>query len=106
MEKKFLVTGIKNIAGKSKKTGNQFSMFIATVLEPTAVGGMVADACGYEAREIEVEEQVLRQMSREAFPVEVTAWLELNRDNKVRINSVKMSEPAKLVSTPAKAATA
>jgi hypothetical protein len=90
MEKRFLIAGVKNIAGTSKKSGNNYSMFFATVLEPSAVGGVVKDAAGYEAREIEVEEQAMKQLAREVFPCEALAWLEINRDNKIRISSVKL----------------
>lgn len=90
MEKKLIVCGVLNMAGIAKKSGNRYSMFKLFALEPIAIQGNVANACGYEPREYECEEQVLNQLQRCEFPVDVTAFLDLRRDNKVSINSVRI----------------
>lgn len=95
MEKQMIIAGVKNLAGTGKASGKPYSMFFATVLEPALIEGPVRNAAGFEAREMECDEQVLHQLSRLSFPVTVSAYLLINRDNKVKINSVRVSEAAK-----------
>lgn len=90
MEKRLIVAGVLNMSGTSKKTGNRYSMFKLYALEPIAIQGNIANACGFEPREYECEEQVLNQLQREGFPCDVMAFLDLRRDNKVSINSVRI----------------
>lgn len=106
MEKQMLIAGIKNLAGTGKSSGKPYSMFFATVLEPSLVEGPVRNAAGFEAREVECEEQVMQQLARCKFPVSVTAWLVINRDNKIKISSVRIVEAAKPVGEKTVAASA
>lgn len=92
LSKKMLVAGVLNMAGRAKSSGNPYSMFKMTVLEPTVIQGNIANACGYESREIDTEEQVLRQLQHEKFPVEVEAFMDIGRDNKIRVQSVRILE--------------
>lgn len=92
MEKLMVIAGIKNLSGTGKQSGRPYSMYLATVLEPSVIEGPVRNACGYEAREVECTEQVLQQLCRSKFPTTVTSFLVINRDNKIRIDSVRIVE--------------
>lgn len=104
MQKSVIVSGVMNMKGRSKRTGNDYSMSKMTVLEPYIIKGAIADAAGFEAREIDCEDDVMQQLRGVKFPCEVIAHMEIGRENKVRVSSV---EPVKsAVVRPAEAKTA
>ncbi len=97
MQKKILVAGVINLQGRAKASGNPYSMFKLTALEPAVIERNVHNASGYVAREFDCNEQVMRQLERERFPVEVDAFLQIGRDNKVEIDSVRILEQRETV---------
>lgn len=85
MKSQMIIAGIKRLAGKSKKTGNDYDFWTATVLNKTMVQGATAAAHGYEASEMSCDPAVAMTLRDAKFPVNVDAQLRLDRDNKAII---------------------
>lgn len=101
MEKRLFVCGYKSLQGTAK-TGRAYAFTRLFVLEPNAIGGPVVNAGGFEVREFDTDEQVLAVLRSQTFPVECDAFLEIGRDNKVRVNSLRLRQAGK--EAPGKAA--
>jgi hypothetical protein len=87
MKSQMIIAGLIRRSGTSKKTGNQYDFWTATVLNKTYVGGVTAASHGYEASEMSCDPAVAMSVRDCKFPVAVDAELRLDRDNKAIIES-------------------
>jgi len=94
MEQKVSLIGVRNIVGVSAKNSRPYSFWMATAIEPLQVGGAIAFAAGFEPREYEVSDQAAAVLKNQAYPLECVVHLVLNRENKVRINTVTIPNRA------------
>lgn len=91
MKQNISVIGVRNIAGKSKASGNDYSFWKATAIEPVRVGHVVASGYGFEPREFDLSEPAFNFLRSQTFPIDVEAELEMDRDNKLRIVTVTLA---------------
>lgn len=85
-----VIAGVVNIAGTSSKNNRPYSLYKATVLDLKTPSGNVARAMGFQATEMSCTEQVMNQLDKAQFPVEVEAFMETNRNNEAEINSIRI----------------
>lgn len=92
MEKDIQVIGVLNMSGTSSKTNRPYSMFKLFAMEPIVIRGNVTNAIGYQTREFDCDEQVLKTLENPGikFPCKCTAFIELTRDNKALVNHVRV----------------
>lgn len=96
MKSQMIIAGLKRLSGTSKKTGNQYDFWTATVLNKQIVQGVTAAAHGFEASEMSCDPAVAMALRDAKFPVSCDAQLRLDRDNKAIIE-VATPTPQKAV---------
>lgn len=104
MEKQIQVCGVLHMSGLSRKNNQQYNMFKLIALEPIIIERNITNASGYKSREYDCEEQVINQLKAARFPCDVVAFLNLNHENKVVINSVRISTGTDTSDIPMKSA--
>jgi len=95
MEQKLKIVGVRNFAGESKSTGKNYSFYKCTILEPMRLGHVIIAGSGFDARELDLSETAYKSLISKPFPQDVNARLEMDRDNKLKIEEVFFLSPPK-----------
>ncbi|OAZ07649.1 MULTISPECIES: hypothetical protein [Thalassospira] len=85
MKSQMIIAGLIRRSGTSKKTGNQYDFWTATVLNKPIIQGVTAAAHGFDASEMSCDPAVAMTLRDSKFPVTCDAQLRLDRDNKAII---------------------
>jgi len=88
MKNLMIIAGLVRRSGTGKQSGKPYDFWTATVLQPTRIGGITAEAHGFESSEISVEPAVVAALKGGKFPIQVECNLALDRNNKAFIETV------------------
>ena len=94
MRLEMIVAGVVRLAGKSKKTGNDYDFSQVHVLDLIQPTGAVKQCEGFEPRVMECDEAVVSQLRGASFPAPYMCHLTIGRDNKVRLVKVEPAQAA------------
>lgn len=82
MKSQMMIAGLVRRTGTSRKTGNNYDFWTATVLNKPIIQGATASAHGFVATEMSCDPAVAMTLRDAKFPLVVDAQLRLDRDNK------------------------
>jgi len=88
MQQRFLISGIYNRAGKAKASGNNYSMYMAYVMQPILIEGTIVNACGYRPVEFDLTELAFAKLIVQPLPMEFDCSIAVTPSSKLQITDI------------------
>lgn len=88
MQQRFLISGVYNRAGKAKQSGNNYSMYMAYVLQPIQIEGTIVDATGLRPVEFGLTQMAFAKLVGQPLPMEFDCSIAVDAQSKIQITDL------------------